>query len=68
MLEDLALASARREVTEGQAECSECGGKLESRGERVRKLKTHHDREITNSGIRSMSGMRGELFPPSIES
>jgi len=65
MLEDLALASARRNLAEKRVEYPECGGKLESRGQRVRKLKTHHNQELTlSAGIRRMSGMRGEFFPP----
>jgi len=46
MLEDLALASVAVNVSEGEVRCSECGTRLESRGRKTRKLKTHHDQQI----------------------
>ncbi len=65
MLEDLALASARRNLAEGEVECPECGGKLESRGQRVRKLKTHHNQELTLSRAYGVCpGCRASFFPP----
>jgi hypothetical protein len=65
MLEDLALASARRNITEGEVECVECGGKVESRGKRVRKLKTHHNKEITLSRAYGVCpGCGASFFPP----
>jgi DNA-directed RNA polymerase subunit RPC12/RpoP len=65
MLEDLALASAKRDLTEEDLECRECGGKVESRGRRVRKLKTHHNQEMTLMrayGVCSECG--ASFFPP----
>jgi YgiT-type zinc finger domain-containing protein len=65
MLEDLALASAAVKVNEEGAECPECGGKLESRGQKTRKLKTHHNRDITlRRGYGKCPKCGAGFFPP----
>lgn len=65
MLEDLALASAARSVSQGQIECSNCGGTLESSGRRVRRVKTHHNQEIKLSRAYGICPKCGaSFFPP----
>ena len=65
MLEDLALASAARNLSQGQIECSNCGGTLESSGRRVRRLKTHHNQEIKLSRAYGVCPKCGaSFFPP----
>jgi hypothetical protein len=65
MLEDLALASAAANVNEGEVQCSQCGGRLESRGKKARKLKTHHNQEITLSRAYGACPKCGaSFFPP----
>jgi Zn ribbon nucleic-acid-binding protein len=64
MLEDLALASARRNLIEGE-KCVDCGSKVESRGKRVRKIKTHHNQEITlRRAYGVCPGCGASFFPP----
>lgn len=65
MLEDLALASAAANVNEGEVQCSECGSRLESRGKKVRKIKTHHNQEIRLSRAYGVCPKCGaSFFPP----
>lgn len=65
MLEDLALASAARNLSQGQIECSNCGGRLESSGRRVRRVKTHHNQEIKLSRAYGVCPKCGaSFFPP----
>ena len=65
MLEDLALASASATLNEAEVECSECGSRLESRGRKVRKIKTHHNQEIKLSRAYAVCPQCGaSLFPP----
>jgi uncharacterized protein (UPF0212 family) len=65
MLEDLALASAAVNVSEAEAKCAECGSKLESRGQKTRKLKTHHNRDITlRRGYGKCPKCGAGFFPP----
>ena len=65
MLEDLALASAARNLSQGQFECSDCGGTLESSGRRVRRVKTHHNQEIKLSRAYGVCPKCGaSFFPP----
>jgi hypothetical protein len=64
MLEDLALASAAANVSEN-VQCSECGSRLESRGHKARKIKTHHNQEIRLSRAYAVCPKCGaSLFPP----
>ena len=65
MLEDLALASAAVNVNESKVECLECGSRLESRGKKARKLKTHHNQEIRLSRAYGVCPKCGaSFFPP----
>ena len=65
MLEDLALASAAVNVNESEVECSECGSRLESRGKKTRKIKTHHNREISLRRAYGVCPKCGaSFFPP----
>jgi len=69
MLEDLALASARRDVA-GMAEeerppCPQCGARLEARGQKRRRLTTRHNRQITLLRSYAACPQCGTgLFPP----
>ena len=51
MLEDLAVASAQRDLAGLRAEerppCPQCGARLEARGPKRRRLTTRHNRQIT---------------------
>lgn len=65
MLEDLALKSARRDLAGTEVGCPECGEKMESRGKRERKLKTHHNQEIKLSRAYGVCPKCGaSFFPP----
>ena len=65
MLEDLALASAAANVNESEVQCAECGSRLESRGKKARKLKTHHNQEIRLSRAYGVCPKCGaSFFPP----
>lgn len=65
MLEKVASASAARDVRPGEIECSICGGKLESSGRRVRRVKTHHNQEIKLSRAYGVCPKCGaSFFPP----
>lgn len=65
MLEDLALASAAANVDEGEVQCPECGSRLESRGKKARKIKTHHNQEIRLSRAYGVCPKCGAgFFPP----
>ena len=65
MLEDLALASTAANVGEGGVKCPECGSRLESRGKKTRKVKTHHNQEIKLSRAYAVCPQCGaSLFPP----
>src|SRR4030095_9438079 len=65
MLEDLALASAAANLNEAEAQCSECGSRLESRGNKTRKIKTHHNQAIRLSRAYAVCPKCGaSLFPP----
>ena len=65
MLEDLALASAAANLNEGEVQCSECGSRVESRGHKQRKIKTHHNQEIKLSRAYAVCPQCGaSLFPP----
>jgi uncharacterized protein with PIN domain len=64
MLEDLALASAAVRVNE-EAKCPECGSRLESGGKKARKLRTHHNREMTLQRAYGVCRKcRAGFFPP----
>jgi hypothetical protein len=65
MLEDLALASAAANLNETEVKCTECGGRLESRGNKARKMKTHYNQEIKlrrGYGVCRQCG--ASFFPP----
>jgi RNA polymerase-binding transcription factor DksA len=65
MLEDLAMASAAVNLNASEAKCSECGSRLESRGKKARKVRTHHNQEIGLSrgyGVCPQCG--ASFFPP----
>ncbi len=65
MLQDAALASESADLEGGKTRCPECGGLLESRGKRKRKLKTQHNREINlERGYGECPKCKAGLFPP----
>ena len=69
ILQDVALASEAKNINlesgDSCSRCSECGGQLESRGEKVRKLSTSHDQRIElrrSYGVCPACGTG--IFPP----
>ena len=69
ILQDVALASDAKTISaeggESCSQCSECGGQLKSRGEKVRKLSTSHDQRIElkrSYGVCPACGTG--IFPP----
>lgn len=65
MLEDMAMASAAANIVDDKTECPRCGSRLESRGKKARKLKTHHNREITlRRGYGKCPKCGAGFFPP----
>ena len=69
ILQDVALASEAKDISPESggsgSRCSECGRRLESRGEKVRMLSTSHDQRIE---LRRSYGVcpacRTGIFPP----
>jgi YgiT-type zinc finger domain-containing protein len=69
LLEDVALASAARDVAAlepgERPRCPACGHELEARGRRERTLTTHHDRTIRlERGYAACPDCGAGLFPP----
>jgi hypothetical protein len=69
LLQDVALASAAREVSGAGAgerpRCPTCGLSLEARGEQERTLTTYHDRTIRlERSYAVCPGCAAGLFPP----
>ena len=71
ILQDVALASDAKNISpdggESCSRCSECGGRLESRGEKVRKLSANHDQRIElkrSYGVCPACGTG--IFPPGL--
>ena len=69
LIQDLALASEARTISheggESWSRCPECGGQLESRGEKVRRLSAHHEQRIElRRGYGVCLACRARVFPP----
>ena len=69
MLEDAALASAASDLSVAQAGerplCSECGGRLEARGQETRELTTTGDQRVRLTRTYAVCPACGAgLFPP----
>ena len=69
LIQEAALASEAKDIGhqggDSCSRCSECGGQLESRGEKVRKLSTSHDQRIElRRSYGSVPRLRDGDFPP----
>lgn len=68
MLEDVALASAVADISQGEDErpsCPKCGHKLESQGQRTRSVTTNYNQVIHLKRTYAKCPACGEaLFPP----
>ena len=69
LIQEVALASEARAIRheggESCSRCPECGGRLESRGEKVRRLLTHQERWIElKRGYGTCLACEARVFPP----